>query len=235
MRSGTYSEGELMARRSLGVFFSTFLLLARDALVALLRDYEEDEQADALMHGELTKLDLVYCPIGDDGAEIIADFIKHDESVFKVWLWSCKIGSRGAKAIADALKDNETVEILNFFGNFTIDEEGAEALIDTLNQNVSIKELSSKHTNISPESKATIEYLTETRNRILIPAAVRRASLYLIAVRRSIAGAGVLSVFPKEIVKMIAMKVWATRKSSKWIQALSKSELTGRSNHCSIQ
>ena len=99
-----------------------------------------DELAAALMHGELTVLSLAACPIGDEGAEIAASFLKHDESVFKVWLWSCKIGSRGAKAIADALKDNETVEILNFFGNFTIDEEGAEALIDTLNQNVSIKE-----------------------------------------------------------------------------------------------
>ena len=73
---------------------------------------------------------------------------------------------------------------------------------------------------------APIEYLTKTRNRVLIPAAARRASLYLIAARRAtpIADSGILAIFPKEIVKMIAMAVWATRKDPKWIEAVSSDE-----------
>jgi hypothetical protein len=82
---------------------------------------------------------------------------------------------------------------------------------------------------IAPKARATIEYLAGTRNAILIPAAVRRASLSLIAARRNIAGAGILAIFPKEIVKMIAMEVYATRKDPIWIDALSESECTGKS------
>ena len=56
-----------------------------------------------------------------------------------------------------------------------IGDEGAEALIIALNYNVSIKELNMWGINQSPEVWATIKYLTETRNKILIHAAVRRA------------------------------------------------------------
>ena len=81
--------------------------------------------------------------------------------------------------------------------------------------------------NITAEQRETFQYLTHTRNKDLIPAAVRRASLYLIAARRIIDDAGALSCFPKEIVKMIAMQLWATRKEPIWIQALSESEQRG--------
>jgi hypothetical protein len=78
--------------------------------------------------------------------------------------------------------------------------------------------------NIAPESVATIQYLTQTRNRVLIPAAARRASLYLIAARRAtpIADAGNLAIFPKEIIRMIAMAVYATRKDPAWIKAVER-------------
>ena len=68
-------------------------------------------------------------------------------------------------------------------------------LLDVLNYNVCITQLYLNTSNITPESEATIEYLVETRNAILFPAAVRRASLYLIAACRAmpIANAGNLS------------------------------------------
>ena len=223
MRSGTYSEGELMARRSLGVFFSTFLLLARDALAALLRVHGKDYQAESLMRGELTTINFNACSIGVDGAEIVADFLKHDETVKMVYLGYCKIGPRGAKAIAESLKHNQTVEEMSLFRN-EIGDEGAEALIEALNCNVCMKWF---HFRIAQKFQETIMYLTQTRNTILIPAAVRHASLSLIAARRNIADAGNLAVFQKEIVKMIAMEVWATRKEPIWINALSESERTG--------
>ena len=180
------------------------------------------------MRGELTDLNLDDCEIGDDGAEIVADFLKHDETVIGVSLHNCNIGPRGAEAIAESLKHNQTVEYVNLFEN-PIGDEGAEALIDALSYNVCMKWLSVFTNMIAPKLEATITYLTEARNEILIPAAVRRASLSLIAARRHIADAGNLAIIPKEIVKMIAMEVWATRREPVWINALTESERTGES------
>ena len=185
-----------------------------------------DKQAERLMRGELVELNLGHDPIGSDGAEIVTDFLKHDKTVKRVSLRSCKIGPRGVKAIAYALKHNQILWYLNLADN-QIGVVGAEALIDALSYNICIIGL---HVNRIPHNlRAAIEYLTETRNKILIPAAVRRASLYLIAARRNIADAGILAIFPKEIVKMIAMEVHATRKEPIWIYTLTESERTGES------
>ena len=206
--------------------FSLFFSLARDALVTLLREQGKDDKVAALMRGELTKLDLRGCFIGDDRAEIIADFCKHDETVKMVSLLDCNIGLRGAKAIADALKHNQTLQYLSLNYN-PIGDEGAEALIEALSYNVCMKSIGVVNNRIAPALRATIKYLTQTRNMILIPAAVRQASLSLIAARRNIIGAGILAIFPKEIVRMIAMEVWATRNQPIWINALSESKRTG--------
>ena len=208
------------------VSFSLFFLTARDALATLLRVHGKEQQAAAVLRAELTTLNLYNCRIGDDGAEIVAAFLKHDETVVKVFLHSCYIGARGVKAIAEALKHNQTLWFLNLYAN-QIGEEGASALIDALSYNVCMEVLDFSH--VASELQATIEYLTETRNKILIPAAVRRASLSLIAARRNITDAGNLAAFQKEIVRMIAMEVWATRKEPIWINALSESERTGES------
>ena len=63
MTSETYLEGELGVCRSLGKSFFTFLAPARDALAALLREHEEDEQTKRLMRGELVELHLGNCQI----------------------------------------------------------------------------------------------------------------------------------------------------------------------------
>ena len=144
-----------------------------------------------------------------------------------VHLYSCNIGPRGVKAIAESLKHNQTVEEMYLFDN-QIGDEGAEALIDALRYNLYLHWIYVVNNDIAPKLQATIKYLTETRNKILIPAAVRRASLYLIAARRNTTSAGNLAIFPKEIVNMIAMAVWETRKEPIWINALSESERTGK-------
>ena len=195
-------------------------------MAALLREHGNDEQAERLMQGELTDLSLGNYQIGDDGAEIIAAFMTLDEIVEGVYIYRCNIGPPGIRAIAESLKHNQTVEYLDLFGN-PIEDEGAEALIEALSYNVCMKWLDTGY--VAPRLQATMKHLTETRNIILIPAAARRASLSLIAARRNIADAGVLATFPKEIVRMIAMKVYATRKEPIWINALSESERTGES------
>jgi hypothetical protein len=186
----------------------------------LLRKHDMEEYAEKLMRSELKVLNLINCELGDDGAVKVAAFIKDDDSVEKVLLWGNNIGPRGAKALADALKHNKKVSYLDLTSNPFGDGE-ADAFIDALSHNVCITELYVDD-DIAPESMVTIEYLTQTRNAILIPAATRRASLYLIAARRAtpIADAGHLAIFPKEIVRLIAMAVWATRKDPKWIEAV---------------
>jgi hypothetical protein len=138
-----------------------------------------------------------------------------------VELYGCNIGPRGANAIADALKCNKKVWHLGLTYN-QIGDQGADSLIDALSQNVCMTGLYVLGNNIARESVATIKYLTQTRNKTLIPAAARRASMYLIAARRTtpIADAGILAIFPKEIVRMIAMAVYATRKDLAWIKAV---------------
>ena len=60
------------------------------------------------------------------------------------------------------------------------------------------------------------------RNKERIPAAARRAALLLIGVCRSndFEGMGAFAVCPKDVIKLIAMEVWATRTDPIWIQAL---------------
>ena len=127
--------------------------------------------------------------------------------------------------IAEALTHNKAIAFLNLDYN-EIGDEGAERFIDALSHNVCIVHLYVSGSGTTVRSRRTIQYLAEIRNAILIPAAVRRASLYLITARLCIANAGEFSVFPKEIVRMIAMQVWATRKDPKWIEAVNDAENT---------
>ena len=150
-----------------------------------------------------------------------------------MYLYNCKIEPDGAKAIAESLKHNQTLEEMSFSYN-PIGDKGAEALIEALNYNVCMNWLLVDTINVASDLEAAIRYLTRTRNKILIPAAVHRASLSLIAARWNISDAGNLATFPKEIVKMIAMEVWATRKEPIWINALPESERTGKSGDWGI-
>ena len=194
----------------------------------LLTKHGKVEQAEALMRDELEELYLYNCKLGDDEAVIVAAFLKVDDIVEELDLGFNRIEPRGAKAIANALKYNKTVWYLDL-GNNLIGDQGVDSLINALSHNVCIIELYVNDDYIYPKTEATIEYLTKTRNKVLIPATVRQASLYLIAARRAtpIADSGALAIFPKEIVRMIAIEVWATRKDPIWIQALSESEQTG--------
>ena len=221
----THMQAEWVAGRSLEESST------RGALAALLREFGKEKAAVALMHGHLLYLDLDVCRIGDKGAERIAKFLRHDEIVKSVWLKWCDIGSQGLKAIAQALRYNKAVELLSVTGN-QFGNEFAEALIDTLNYNVCMTELRAgrrQDKTIAAELLTTLDYLLETRNKLLIPTAVRRASLCIIVAHCTRDNAGAFSGFPKEIVKMIAMQVWATRKDPIWIEVLSESERTGKS------
>ena len=190
-------------------------------MAALLVATGRIEQATATAVGQLTGLGLSHggCQIGDDGAEIIAAFLETNTSVTHAHLAHCNIGPRGVRAIAEVLKHNKSLWHLNLSDN-KIGVEAIQLLIAALDRNVCIRHLWVSGS--APAPLATLKYLTEVRNAKLIPAAVRKAALCLISARQSLCrdSMGVLAIFPKELVKLIAMQVWATRCDPKWIEAI---------------
>lgn len=199
------------------------------ALVTLLRQYRKKQQAEAAIAGDLVELNFGGSKIGDDGAEIVAEFLKHDNCVKYLWLNHNEIGLRGIKAIAEALKHNRTLENLNVI-SCQLSDEGFRSLKRAFDYNVCLTDCRISTTMSAFDSGIAIHRLSQIRNATLIPAAVRRATLCIIAARRNADDAGLLSVFPKEIVKMIAIEVYATRKDPKWIEALAETERTGESS-----
>ena len=173
----------------------------------------------------------------NEGAQVVADFLKDDNTLQLVLLGSRvsfgidadeignMLGMDGITALAEALKHNRTVDSLGlertWFG-----EEAGKALLECFNSNVSIEILSIDDTGLSPELQGNLEFLANSRNRVLIPDVVREAALLLILARRSSNSddMGTLAALPKDVVRLIAMRVWATNKDPKWIEAV---EATG--------
>ena len=218
----------LQTRQEVGTYFVSSVgfshsLTQVTAMVTLLLEHGKDEQAELVSRGELTGLDLEGCEIGDDGAETVASFLKGTYSgsgVRTVVLDHCNIGLRGFKALAEMLKLNDTVEDIYLQMN-RIERDCLVVLNEAISVNACITYVNAYSDVTVPKLLASIEYLTEMRNKILIPNVVRRASLCLIAASRIRANAGDLAIFPREIVRMIAMQVWATRRDSLWIEAAS--------------
>ena len=180
----------------------------------------ENEGVVALVDGlksnkSLRTLDLTFCGISDDGAIALASLLEHGSHLVELDLNDNEIGEAGLMALANAVKHNRNLQDLdlNFF--FGGDGEGIEnAFVDVFQSNVALLMLGGIES-------SKIETLL-LRNKEQIPAAVRRAALLLIGIRRStdFEGMGDFAVFPKDIVRLIAQTVWATRRDPVWIQAL---------------
>ena len=191
----------------------------------LLRKHKKGTQASALIRGELSSLNLNALWLIADDAEVVANFLASNKTVTKVRLDYNHIETDGAKALAEALKCNNSVRWLALYSN-EIGNEGAEALITVFATNVSLGFVKLGGNTIAEEKKEMIQYLSATRNEILIPnavrSAVRSAALFLIGIRRAskFEEMGDFAVIDKNIVRMIAMEVWATRRDPIWIDAL---------------
>lgn len=59
-------------------------------------------------------------PIGRDGAEIIAHYLKQNNSLEKLNLSFCDIDDQGAIAIVNSLQNNSTLKELSFGGKLFI-------------------------------------------------------------------------------------------------------------------
>lgn len=66
---------------------------------------------------KLRALSLAYCDIGDSFAKEVADFLRRNDSLQELSLWSSLIGDESAVAIAEALTANNTLKSLNLMQN----------------------------------------------------------------------------------------------------------------------
>jgi Ran GTPase-activating protein (RanGAP) involved in mRNA processing and transport len=180
----------------------------------------DDEGVLALVDGlksneSLRKLNLSYCQISDEGAVALASLLMDGSHLVSLNVSNNLIQEAGMKALANALKQNRNLRHLSISGLFGFGKANFEsAFIPVFQNNVTLIELDGM-------KSSKIEALL-IHNRELIPAAVRQSALFLIGIRRStdIEGMGDFAVFPKDIVRLIAQAVWATRRDPIWIQAL---------------
>lgn len=105
----------------------------------------------------LRQISLFHCRIGDDGAMVIADFLKryrpHAErnpfGIEVLELPENDIGPRGAGYLGRVLTQNETVKTLNLDFN-PLGDEGAANLGDGLKWNSTLEKLSMKYCSLGP-------------------------------------------------------------------------------------
>jgi Ran GTPase-activating protein (RanGAP) involved in mRNA processing and transport len=208
---GYRSLGRLLEKnRSLLELHLSDNSICKDGVVALAAGLERNST--------LQSLDLWRCMIDDDGAVVMANVLLRNTGLKEVVFGDNKIGTVGMKALANAFKHNRTLENFNISYNSFESSDAVVAFHDLLaTSNVSLQTLV---IGLTGDSDAIEDILI--RNKEQIPAAVRRAALFLIGIRRStnFEGMGAFGVCPKDVVRLIAMAVWATRKDPVWIQAL---------------
>lgn len=103
----------------------------------------------------LRRIQLYHCAIGDDGAMLVAEFLKvykpsaaqNPFGIEILELPECGIGPRGAGYLGRVLTQNETVKVLNLDFN-PLGDEGAANLGDGLKWNSTVEKLSLKYCNI---------------------------------------------------------------------------------------
>jgi len=89
---------------------------------------------------QLVELNLMDNIIDDDGAKMIADALKINQSLEALGLSWNNIGDCGTKMIANALKFNQSLELLNLGGN-KIGDVGATMIAEVLKVNHSLRSL----------------------------------------------------------------------------------------------
>ena len=190
------------------------------ASLSVAANFIYDEGVVALVDGlksneSLRALNVSYSGIFDDGAIALASLLEHGSHLVELDLNENEIGEAGLMALAKALNHNQNLQDLYVYFDSGGDGEGIEnAFVDVFQSNVALLKLRDIRS-------SRIDTLL-LRNKELIPAAVRRAALLLIGIRRStdFEGMGDFAVFPKDIVRLIAQTVYATRRDPLWIQAL---------------
>ena len=179
-------------------------------------------------------LNLSSCGFGDDAAVAFAEMLKWNTGLEILTLCDNEISSAGNLALARAVGGNRSLKRLRF-GSFlkATDSSVDDAFVEMLAQNVCLTGLGLDYFR---EGEIPSEFLTVNGLRYKpflhrnerITDAVRHAALLLIGICRSATnfdGMGAFAVCPKDVVRLIAMQLWATRTDPIWIQALPEIEM----------
>ena len=212
---------------ALGRYLKTNPALSR---LELGKSYGTEDNLAALATGlknntNLEVLDLSYCAMSDREAVAFADALKHNTGLKVLELTENEIWVVGLVALAKALRFNRSLQKLRFnFDHQKLVKDIEVAFFDMLCLNVCLTSLCFNPKLYGDEGvgNPSLEPLLR-RNRELIPDAVRRAALLLVGVCRSSTnyeGMGDFAIVPRDVVKLIAKEVWATRTDPIWMWAL---------------
>lgn len=113
----------------------------------------------------LVKLKLYDKPIGDEGAENIAQVLGKNSNLQELRLDKCIIGDEGAAALAQALANNSSVTRLNLTENL-IGDDGAIALGLMLQHNTTLQKLYLSFNHIGAAGAAAMARALETNTAL---------------------------------------------------------------------
>ena len=71
-------------------------------------------------------LNLNHCGIGDTGVDLLAQALRNDHSVRRLWLCGNHVTSKGARSLATMLLRNRSIQTLVLSDNHLCDEGAAE-------------------------------------------------------------------------------------------------------------
>ena len=181
-------------------------------------------------NSSLSKLHFDGCEIME-GFVILADVLKHQTGLKELKIDS-EMSLSDLGSITTALMRNETLEKLSIelirgadlsdedhpFDEECLvrDEQMVAVCVAPLRRNVALLEFELLFEGSSGTPMEIQDILS--RNKTAVPDAVRRSALFIIGICRStnFKGMGDFAILPKEVVRLIAMAVWATRRSPKW-------------------
>ena len=103
--------------------------------------------------------------ITNEGAIKIAEAIKVNKTVQKLWISFNNISDDGAAAISDALKSNNLLQILKMSYN-KITSEGAKVIAEAIKVNKTLQELDISGNNISDDGAAAISDALKNNNSL---------------------------------------------------------------------
>ena len=103
----------------------------------------------------LTKIDLYYENIDDEGGRAIGEALKVDTSLTEIGLYNNFIADKGGKAIGEALKVNTSLTKISLSCN-KIGDEGGKAIGEALKVNTSLTKIYLHGNNIGDEGGKAI-------------------------------------------------------------------------------
>ncbi|CAF1097502.1 unnamed protein product [Didymodactylos carnosus] len=116
---------------------------------------EENKIIEKLRSNNTTILNVASKNISYTGAKAIAEALKTNQTLTRLYMSNNNISDAGAKAIAEALKTNRTLTDLDIRSN-NISDAGAKAIAEALKRNQTLTGLYMENNNISADGAKAI-------------------------------------------------------------------------------